>query len=468
MARVAHNTRHHFYLAIRLSDILAIIFSGLICFMLKFQTIDLYELPLPYLTVIFIEALLVVIVFPGSGIYQSWRGKPLSAQFYLLLKVWLIISMTLIAFGFLTKTSSTFSRQWVLSWLLLNLFFLIATRLILNKILAAYRTRGIHLERVALVGSSDMAIKIQNRINESHGIGFQIVALVTEEHIKNSTLEMEVIKGGKQIASICHNLKIDEVWMLLPMEKINEFKTIYQALAKTTIDIRFIPELHDLPMFNYPSAQLLGFNAWNVSISPITGGNRIAKALEDTIFSLFFLILLSPLFILISLGVKLSSPGPVFYRQKRHGWDGKIIKVYKFRSMLVHHEENGTVTQAKKNDSRITTFGAFLRKTNLDEIPQFFNVLQGRMSITGPRPHAVAHNEYYMELIEDYMKRHKVKPGITGWAQVNGWRGETETLDKMKSRVEYDLYYINNWSLWFDLKIIMLTILRCFFNKNAY
>ena len=170
----------------------------------------------------------------------------------------------------------------------------------------------------------------------------------------------------------------------------------------------------------------------------------------------------------ISVLVKLSSPGPVFYRQWRHGWDGKPICVYKFRSMKLHNEKLGTVTQATPNDPRITAVGKFLRKTSLDELPQFVNVLQGRMSIVGPRPHAIAHNDHYKKSISSYMQRHQVKPGITGWAQINGWRGETDTIEKMKKRIEYDFYYINHWSLWFDIKIILLTMIKGFINKNAY
>ncbi|MDH5184914.1 MAG: exopolysaccharide biosynthesis polyprenyl glycosylphosphotransferase, partial [Gammaproteobacteria bacterium] len=177
---------------------------------------------------------------------------------------------------------------------------------------------------------------------------------------------------------------------------------------------------------------------------------------------------ISPLLLFIAISIKLSSKGPVFFKQMRHGWDGRIIKVYKFRSMKVHQEFDGTVTQAIKRDPRITKIGAFLRRTSLDELPQFYNVLQGRMSIVGPRPHAVAHNEHYKEVVDQYMLRHKVKPGITGWAQVNGWRGETDTVEKMQKRVEFDLFYIENWSFWFDLKIIFLTVFKGFVDKNAY
>ncbi|MBA1884175.1 exopolysaccharide biosynthesis polyprenyl glycosylphosphotransferase, partial [Escherichia coli] len=201
--------------------------------------------------------------------------------------------------------------------------------------------------------------------------------------------------------------------------------------------------------------------------TPMNGINMVFKRIEDLLIASLILILISPILILIALSVKLTSKGPVIFRQIRYGMDGKPIKVYKFRSMnVMENDEN--VKQATKNDTRVTKVGAFLRKTSLDELPQFFNVITGQMSIVGPRPHAVAHNELYRDLIEGYMLRHKVKPGITGWAQINGWRGETDTLDKMKMRVEYDLAYIREWSIWLDIKIIFLTVFKGFVNKSAY
>jgi putative colanic acid biosynthesis UDP-glucose lipid carrier transferase len=223
-----------------------------------------------------------------------------------------------------------------------------------------------------------------------------------------------------------------------------------------------------LKLVNHGVSEVVGVPMLDLSASPIIGGRRVLKALEDIFISALILILISPLLAAIAIAVKLTSPGPVLYRQKRHGWNGEEITVYKFRSMVVHHENGGGVTQAKKNDPRITPLGAFLRRTSLDELPQFINVIQGRMSIVGPRPHAVVHNEEYKELVPGYMLRHKVKPGITGWAQIHGLRGETDTLDKMKKRVEYDLYYIENLSIWMDLKIILATMFKGFVNESAY
>jgi Undecaprenyl-phosphate glucose phosphotransferase len=215
-------------------------------------------------------------------------------------------------------------------------------------------------------------------------------------------------------------------------------------------------------------SEVAGMPVLNLTASPMVGFARFLKGLEDRALALLILLLVSPLMVAIAIGIKLSSPGPVLFKQKRHGWDGKPITVWKFRTMQVHQEENGKVTQATRNDSRVTKLGALLRRTSVDELPQFFNVLQGKMSIVGPRPHAIEHNEFYKDSINQYMLRHKVKPGITGWAQINGYRGEIDNLEKMEKRIEYDLFYIENWSIWFDLKIIAATLIKGFINKNAY
>ena len=195
--------------------------------------------------------------------------------------------------------------------------------------------------------------------------------------------------------------------------------------------------------------------------------NSLLKRISDIGLASLILVLISPILLLVAWGVKRSSPGPVIFKQSRTGLDGQIIKVYKFRSMTV--QDNGPVVQqATRGDARITPFGAFIRSTSLDELPQFVNVLQGSMSIVGPRPHAVAHNEQYRKIVKAYMARHKVKPGITGWAQVNGLRGETDTVEKMARRVEYDLEYLRNWSLGFDLLIIFRTAKQMFFDRTAY
>ncbi|MCY1359638.1 UDP-glucose:undecaprenyl-phosphate glucose-1-phosphate transferase [compost metagenome] len=238
-------------------------------------------------------------------------------------------------------------------------------------------------------------------------------------------------------------------------------------MSDTTASVYIVPDVFIFELLHARSQNINGVPTISIFDSPMTGTKAIIKRMEDIVLSALILCLIAVPMFFIGAAVKLSSPGPVFFRQQRYGIDGRPIQVWKFRSMRVM--ENGTdVVQATRNDNRITKVGAFIRRTSLDELPQFINVLLGDMSIVGPRPHAVAHNEQYRTQIGSYMLRHKVKPGITGWAQVNGWRGETDTLDKMQKRVEHDLEYINNWSLWWDLKIVFFTVFKGFVHKNAY
>ncbi|HGY7527318.1 TPA: undecaprenyl-phosphate glucose phosphotransferase, partial [Escherichia coli] len=235
-----------------------------------------------------------------------------------------------------------------------------------------------------------------------------------------------------------------------------KMKELIKALTDTTCSVILIPDVFTFNILQSRTEEVNGIPVVPIFETPLNGINMVLKRLEDIILSVVILTLISPILIIISLCVKLTSPGPIIFKQTRYGMDGKPIKVWKFRTMVVM--ENDNVTQATKNDVRVTKVGRFLRRTSLDELPQFFNVLFGGMSIVGPRPHAVIHNEQYRSLIEGYMLRHKVKPGITGWAQINGWRGETDTLEKMEKRVEYDLEYIREWSIWLDIRIIFLTI----------
>ena len=244
-------------------------------------------------------------------------------------------------------------------------------------------------------------------------------------------------------------------------------KNLIKSLTDTTCSVILIPDLFTFNILQSRTEEVNGVPVVPLFDTPLNGINMIFKRIEDIVISSIILLFISPILLIIACLVKLTSPGPIIFKQTRYGMDGKPIKVWKFRSMSVMENDN-KVIQATKNDIRITKIGRLLRRTSLDELPQFFNVLFGGMSIVGPRPHAVAHNEQYRNLIEGYMLRHKVKPGITGWAQINGWRGETDTLEKMEKRVEFDLEYIREWSIWLDLKIIFLTIFKGFINKSAY
>ena len=246
-----------------------------------------------------------------------------------------------------------------------------------------------------------------------------------------------------------------------------ELQSLQYLLRNALVDIRWIPDTMSMQILSHKMIHFLGLTAVELN-QPLSGGvHGIAKDLFDRLFALTALVLLAPLFIVLAILIKLSSPGPVFFKQPRLGLNGKPFNVYKFRSMKPH-VEHGTVTQATQDDPRITKIGRFIRRTSLDELPQFINVLRGEMSVVGPRPHALQHNEMYKDKLEMYMLRHRVKPGITGWAQIHGYRGETDTVDKMAKRVEFDLHYIQNWTLWMDIKIIVWTAFKGWTGSNAY
>lgn len=285
--------------------------------------------------------------------------------------------------------------------------------------------------------------------------------------LADSKVRLPISGNLEQLVEQARAGQIDRVYITLPMRSEARIKWLVAQLSDTTVSVYIVPDVFVFELLHSRSQNINGVPTISIFDSPMTGANTIIKRLEDVFLSSLILCFIAVPMLAISIAVKLSSPGPVFFRQKRYGIDGRSIEVWKFRSMRVM--ENGAdVVQATRGDNRITSVGAFLRRTSLDELPQFINVLLGDMSIVGPRPHAVAHNEQYRGQINSYMLRHKVKPGITGWAQVNGWRGETDTLDKMQKRVEHDLAYIHNWSLWWDLKIVFLTVFKGFIHKNAY
>jgi Undecaprenyl-phosphate glucose phosphotransferase len=261
---------------------------------------------------------------------------------------------------------------------------------------------------------------------------------------------------------------VDEVWIAYTLEGRAQLTSALEQLNQCTAAIRIVPDLLSVELSNAVPSEVAGVSMLDLNRTPITGLNRVVKDVEDRLLAALALVLMTPFMVLIAIGIKVSSPGPVFFRQRRHGLRGEGFEILKFRTMHLHREEDGQVTQARRDDERVFGFGRFLRRSSLDELPQLLNVLSGQMSLVGPRPHAEAHNRYYQTIIERYMWRHAVKPGITGWAQVHGLRGETESVEKMEQRLEYDLYYIQNWSIWLDLEILALTLFRGILNPNAY
>ncbi|WP_020562818.1 undecaprenyl-phosphate glucose phosphotransferase [Methylosarcina fibrata] len=458
-----------FYLNLiaRVIDATLVFVAGYLAYYLKFGLSLL--LNSDYSSAVMVQILLTSTLFPFFGVYQSWRGKNLTEQLFTVIKAWGLSFLILIAIGALFKNSEAYSREWLIYWGTYCLVLLLGSKLFIYKVMQSIRKNGSNERRVVYIGSVESIKKMHQRIEHSTWTGFKSVAGVSlYEADRDKKLPIRHVHGLNNLKQAINDCRPDEVWVVTHITDLEIVGKVNSLLHNCTANIRYIPDLSDTKLFNYPSTQFLGMLSWEVSVTPHTESRYLIKWLEDILLGTCIFILLTPLMLLIALGIKITSPGPVLFKQKRHGWNGKIINVYKFRSMHVHQEAEGTVTQATKNDPRVTKFGAFLRRTNLDELPQFFNVLQGRLSIVGPRPHALVHNMEYSEKITEYMRRHKVKPGITGWAQVNGWRGETDTLEKMKNRVECDFYYIHNWSIWLDFKIVLLTVLRSFVDKNAY
>ena len=456
-----------FALFARIMDVALIVLIGVVVYA---DYVAEWPMSIHYSGIFVWTALLVLLVFPLFDIYQSWRGGSLIHELRQCSLAWGVVLMVVIILAFLTKTGDLYSRMWLGLWAVFGWVGLIVFHSALRIGLRWLRKRGFNVRRVAVIGAGNLGKSVVQNLHEAPWTGFILAGIYDDD----PALHGKAIEGVKVAGSPDDGIalakagEVDEVWLTLPLRAEERMKEIMACLRNTTVNVRFVPDIFGFSLLNHSMGEVAGVPVLNLNTTPMMGVNRLFKAMEDRVLATLILILASPLMVLIALAVKLSSPGPVFFRQKRHGWDGKPIKIYKFRTMVLHTEPPGCVTQCDRYDVRLTRIGAFLRRTSLDELPQFINVLQGRMSIVGPRPHAVEHNEQYKEVIDAYMQRHKVKPGITGWAQVNGWRGETDTLEKMQKRVEYDLHYISNWSLWLDLKIIVLTLFRGFFHKNAY
>jgi len=319
-----------------------------------------------------------------------------------------------------------------------------------------------------LIGATHIGRKILETVRDNPWMGLDVIGSVETPYDQVTLNEVPVL--GDMDAFI-ESLRInvpDQIWIALPLRAEALIQKLLEVTSETPTTVRLVPDLFGHELLNQGVTELAGVPVITLQGSRVDGRAQVVKAIEDRALSILILLFVSPLMILIAIGVKVSSPGPVLFKQKRHGLGGKIVEVWKFRTMRVHQEHDGKVTQATRGDPRITRLGRFLRASSLDELPQFINVLQGRMSVVGPRPHAVEHNNHYQTLVRRYMLRHSVKPGITGWAQINGYRGETDTLEKMAKRVECDIFYIRNWTIWFDLQIVALTVVRGFFQRSAY
>ncbi len=384
---------------------------------------------------------------------------------------WLLTPPLLLTIAFAFKLSDAYSRAVTLTWFALTPVILSIVRYGARRLNGELSRRGVATRTVHIVGATKMGALIAQRIIDDPSSGLRVQGFFDDREPERLHPMPKVLgpSMGKldELLELARKGQVDIVYIALPLRAESRISEIVRRLADSTASVYVVADFLVFDLVHAQWSNVQGLPVVSVFESPFYGVNGWLKRFEDIVLGSLILLLISPAMALIAIGIKLTSSGPVFFRQRRYGLNGEEIRVLKFRTMTVL-EDGPDVKQATKGDQRITRFGAILRRTSLDELPQFINVLSGEMSIVGPRPHAVAHNEMYRRMIHGYMLRHKVKPGITGWAQVNGWRGETDTLEKMEQRINHDLHYIQNWGLLFDIKIILKTIIGTGTRQNAY
>jgi putative colanic acid biosynthesis UDP-glucose lipid carrier transferase len=409
--------------------------------------------------------LVFALTFPGRDRFR----EPLLGAAVDIASSWLVLLSILALCAYATRSLHYFETSVLLAWAVITPILQWLATWLGRAIVGRRAARPESRRTAVVVGASALGVKVARALQGGDDAGVEFVGFFDDRSDGriDSAAKTKVLGSLSEVAAYTTEHRVREVYITLPLGSQPRIVELLEQLQDTTASLFFVPDVFGISIIQGRLQDMNGVPVVGICETPFTGTNQLVKRISDIIIASVIIVLISPLLLAIAIGVKLSSPGPVLFRQRRNGLDGHEIVVYKFRSMRTM-EDGEVVRQATRNDPRVTPFGAFLRRTSFDELPQFFNVLAGTMSIVGPRPHAVTHNEEYRQMIKAYMVRHKVKPGITGWAQVNGQRGETDTLEKMRTRVEYDLEYLRNWSLGLDLRIIVSTIRVLFFDRQAY
>lgn len=449
----------------QLSDVLLI--WGLLAILVKVAGLSW---DVCYQIAAFVSSICYHIFAHKNGLYFSWRGQSLLIEVKAVLLTWMVVLGTLLTGVFLFDLSGYGGGvmvAWAIAVPVAISFYRVSARIVLREM----RRTGVNTRKIAIVGAKEPGLTLARSILQSSWMGMEIAGFfdsrvsVGAKPLGGESLQ--VLGDIEFLKAQARSGEYDDIYIALPMREEETIKDLVEFLANSSCCVHIVPDVFTFKMLNARSREIGGLPVVSVYDTPFDSFDAVIKRLEDVILSSMILCIIAVPMLFIAAAVKLTSKGPAIFKQRRYGINGEEIMVWKFRSMTTC--DNGdVVVQATKGDLRITKLGAFLRKTSLDELPQFINVLQGRMSIVGPRPHAVAHNELYRDKISGYMQRHLVKPGITGWAQVNGWRGETDTIEKMQKRIEFDLHYIRNWSVLMDIKIIFCTIAKGFKSPEAY
>lgn len=451
-----------FDMGLRILDPLYVIGAGVGAYFAYFGSTDM---PVRYVAALLGVALIALSAFAATGLYRSQRGISFVDETRTMCIAWLAIAVTSGMFLFLSKTGADFSRAWALIWMAGGLGGHVLLRAAIRLALRAMRRRGLNLRHVVIVGAGEHGRNVARRIRAAPWSGMNVRAFYDDDAKAGTVLDGVPVAGPiAQLAADADERPTDQIWIALPLRDEGRIRAILDALRQTSAIIRFVPDIYGFHLLNHSVTEVAGMPVLNLTDSPHSGAYRTLKAVEDYLLASIMLIVASPLFALIAAVIKLTSPGPVLYRQARVTWNGQRFDMLKFRTMPVDTETGSGPVWSSHGDRRPTPFGAWLRRFSLDELPQVLNVLRGEMSLVGPRPERPAFVEQFRKEIPGYMQKHLVKAGITGWAQVNDLRGDTD----LARRIEYDLYYIEHWSVWFDLRILALTAWHVLKSRNAH
>lgn len=456
---------------LRLVDLSVVLIGGVLSYYFSaaygtYTSLGVEGLPGHYFEVVLTAVVLAALIFPLFAVYRVWRGSSTLSEIKHLTLAWFLVGLLLTAAAFVTQSGEQYSRSWIGLWFIATWVALVGSRVLLRIVLRWLRSNGFNHRHIVIVGTGEQAAVVADRLRRSAWFGLEISALfgTNTEKLPLWLKSKKIISTVSELRQYVDESAVDQVWISLPHSEEKMIREVINVLDGLSVEIRYVPDIFEYQLMHHSLSEVAGVPVVNISYSAIDGANRIIKTIEDYVLAVLLLVLASPVMLIIAVGVKLSSPGPVLYRQKRMGWNEQVFTMFKFRSMPINAENETGPVWANEMDNRATAFGSFLRKTSLDELPQLFNVLMGEMSLIGPRPERPVFVEQYKDEIPHYMKKHLVKAGVTGWAQVHGWRGNT----CLHARIEHDLYYIENWSLWLDIKIIVMTVFRGLIHKNAY
>lgn len=422
---------------------------------------------------------LVSVMYDRYAIYRS--SATFTNKVFSIFNAWTITFLAIIVLGFLTKQSAVYSRLFIVETYIWGFLLQCFAHGVIRKANKKINEQS-ETDNVIIVGHGRLASYLEQKISSNPWLHQRVIGTVSiSEELKKSTgkkkpelneyTNQHIIELGRvsELPALIDEYKINTIYVVTPLESSKVLETLYFELLDKHVSIHWVPDIFSLRLINHSVKEIAGIPVLTLSETPLTGISKLLKAVEDKVLAFLILLCISPILIAVAIAVKLDSPGPVFFRQDRTGWNGKTFRIWKFRSMRAGQAVGNAkmLKQAEKDDPRTTKVGKFIRKTSLDELPQLLNVLLGDMSLVGPRPHAVQHDEIYAQRITDYYVRNNIKPGMTGLAQVRGYRGETKEIDQMMKRIESDIEYINNWSIWLDLSVLLRTAVA-FAGRDAY